>query len=182
MRTSLANYTQPYRATPPRATCIIHSLVAVAAEAEATGLRPQEPCLCGLETGSALISLFGVKRTGHWDDVASVTQKIGSIRTYGIPLWASYLYTITMTNGETAPWNMINDPTFRTGNLIVTRKDRRLTWVTTPVSKTPNISVLTALVSYIRGGVRPPAATRADSAGCGTLKTISLRDSCLAVA
>jgi hypothetical protein len=51
------------------------------------------------------------------------------------------------------------------------------------VAKTPNISVLTALVGYIRGVVRPPAAaTRADSAGCGTLKTISLRDSCLAVA
>jgi hypothetical protein len=65
-------------------------------------------------------------------------------------------------------------------DLIVTRKDRRLAWVSTPVAKTPNIDALTALVGYICGGVRWPARTRADSAGCGTLKTISLRDSCLA--
>ncbi|MGH2502928.1 MAG: hypothetical protein ACRDID_10470 [Ktedonobacterales bacterium] len=42
----------------------------------------------------------------------------------------------------------------RTGNLIVARKDRRLTWVTTPMAKTPNIYALTALVGYIRGGAR----------------------------
>lgn len=157
------------------------------------------------------ITRAGKTVTGRWDDVASVTQKIGFIRTYGIPVWTSYLYTITMTNGETArvtnvfgqvrklgetiqrasanallpraiaayqsgatlpfgkislsqagisngretvPWNMVNDPTFRNGVLIVTRKDRRLAWVTAPVAKTPNIYVLTALVGYIRSGVR----------------------------
>lgn len=157
------------------------------------------------------ITRAGKTITGRWDDVASVTQKIFTIRKYGIPLWTSYLYTVTMTNGETArvnnafgqarklgdviqrmsanallpraiaayqsgatlpfgkislsqagisngretvPWNMVNDPTFRNGNLIVTRKDRRLAWVSTPVAKTPNIYVLTALVGYIRSGVR----------------------------
>lgn len=157
------------------------------------------------------IARVGKTTAARWEDIASVTQKIVRVRSYGIPVWTSHVYTLSLANGETVrvnnafgktgklgdtiqqmsanallpraiasfhggaslpfgrislsqagisngretvPWNNINQLTLRDGKVVITRKDRRLTWVTIPVAKTPNIYVLTALVSYIQRGAR----------------------------
>jgi hypothetical protein len=42
----------------------------------------------------------GKTTTAAWGDVATITQQITRIRTYGIPVWTSYNYRLTLTNGE----------------------------------------------------------------------------------
>ncbi len=156
-----------------------------------------------------IISRAGKTTTGRWEDIVSITQKIRRIRRYGIPIWTSYLYTLSLANGEivrvnnafgqtsklgdaiqrmsanvllpraiasyrsgaslpfgkisislagisngkeTVPWSNIKQLTLQKGAVIVKRNDKLLNWVTTPVAKTPNVYVLTALVDYIQRG------------------------------
>ncbi|MGZ3582703.1 MAG: DUF6585 family protein [Ktedonobacterales bacterium] len=156
-----------------------------------------------------IISRAGKTTTARWDDITGVTQQITRIRTYGIPVWTTYLYKISLANGEaarvnnafgkigqlgdtiqrmsanallpraiasyqsgaslpfgkisisragisngkeTVPWSNIKQLTLQNGALIIRRNDKRLAWVSTPVAKTPNIYVLTALVDHIQRG------------------------------
>lgn len=60
-----------------------------------------------------------------------------------------------ISNGkETLPWSDLNQLTLRNGYVLITRKGKMLRWTSTPISATPNLYVLTALVSYIQRGVR----------------------------
>ena len=42
----------------------------------------------------------GKTTTSAWGDVASITQAIVQQRYYGIPIWTSYNYRLTLTNGQ----------------------------------------------------------------------------------
>lgn len=53
---------------------------------------------------------------------------------------------------ETAPWSFIKPFTLRNGALIIKRTDKRRSWVTMPIAKTPNIYVLMTLVERIQRG------------------------------
>jgi uncharacterized protein DUF6585 len=53
---------------------------------------------------------------------------------------------------ETPPWSFIKPFTLRNGALIIKRTDKRRSWVTMPIAKTPNIYVLMTLVERIQRG------------------------------
>lgn len=60
-----------------------------------------------------------------------------------------------ISNGqETLPWSDLNQLTFGNGNVLIMRKGKRLRWAATRVRQTPNIYVLTGLVSYVQRGIR----------------------------
>ena len=60
-----------------------------------------------------------------------------------------------ISNGkQTLPWSDLNQLTLRNGYVLITRKGKMLRWTSTPISATPNLYVLTALVGYIQRGVR----------------------------
>ena len=42
----------------------------------------------------------GKTTVAAWSDVASITQQITRIRSYGIPVWTSHNYRLTLTNGQ----------------------------------------------------------------------------------
>ncbi len=156
-----------------------------------------------------VISRAGKTTAARWEDVVSVTQKAVRHRRYGVTIWTSYVYTISLANGEkvrvnnafgktaqlgdaiqrmsanallpraiasyksgaslpfgkisisvagisngkeTVPWSNIKQLTVQNGAVIIKRNDKLLNWVRTPVAKTPNTYVLTALVEYIQRG------------------------------
>lgn len=157
------------------------------------------------------IARGGKSLAGRWDDVASVTQRVIQSRYYGIPVYTSHTYALTMLDGgkikvdnafgkvgklgdtiqrlsanallpraiaayhsgatlpfgklsvsqagisngkQTLPWSDLNQLTLRNGYVLITRKGKMLRWTSTPISATPNLYVLTALVGYIQRGVR----------------------------
>lgn len=60
-----------------------------------------------------------------------------------------------ISNGqETLPWSDLNQLTFNNGSLLIMRKGKRMRWAAVQVRKTPNIYVLTGLVSYVQRGIR----------------------------
>lgn len=65
-----------------------------------------------------VISRAGKTTAARWEDVASVTQKVVRIRRYGIPVWTSYLYTLSLANGETIRVNNAFGKTSQLGDAI----------------------------------------------------------------
>ncbi|HZC06034.1 MAG TPA: DUF6585 family protein [Ktedonobacterales bacterium] len=47
-----------------------------------------------------IIARAGKTTSAHWEDVTSITQRIVQSRYYGIPVWTSHRYDITLANGE----------------------------------------------------------------------------------
>ncbi len=72
----------------------------------AVGLCGFRPVFRGLGSHAQLfeqgfiISRGGKTITGRWSDIVSVTQKITTVRHYGIPVHTLYVYTIALANGE----------------------------------------------------------------------------------
>ncbi len=52
-----------------------------------------------------VISRAGKTLSGRWEDVATVKQRIVQQRYYGIPIWTSYRYDVTLLNGDSTRIN-----------------------------------------------------------------------------
>lgn len=48
-----------------------------------------------------VISRAGKTTAARWEDISTITSKVVVSRYYGIPIWTSHLYTLTLANGET---------------------------------------------------------------------------------
>jgi hypothetical protein len=58
-----------------------------------------------------------------------------------------------ISNGkETLPWNEVKSVLFSNGFVFVMKEGKMLRWAAARIAKTPNIYVLSALVSYIKRG------------------------------
>ena len=47
-----------------------------------------------------VIARAGKTTSARWEDIASVTQRVVQTRYYGIPVWTSHTYNVTLTNGD----------------------------------------------------------------------------------
>jgi hypothetical protein len=47
-----------------------------------------------------VIARAGKATSARWEDIASVTQRVVQTRYYGIPVWTSHTYNVTLTNGD----------------------------------------------------------------------------------
>ena len=61
-----------------------------------------------------VISLAGATTAGRWEDITSVTQRIVQSRYYGVPVWTSRRYSITLANGQRA---LVNNAFAQAGKL-----------------------------------------------------------------
>ena len=61
-----------------------------------------------------VISLARVTAAGRWEDIVSVTQRIVQSRYYGIPVWTSRRYNITLATGQRA---LVNNAFAQAGKL-----------------------------------------------------------------
>jgi hypothetical protein len=61
-----------------------------------------------------VISRAGKTVAARWEDIASVTQYVVRMRYYGIPVWTSHKYTVTLNNGDSL---LINNGFSKVGKL-----------------------------------------------------------------